>query len=36
MQLQNSTDVDHELEALAPTSRTVFDDGDVKVLDLSN
>jgi hypothetical protein len=36
MQLMNSTDVDHELEALAPTSRTVFDDGDVKVLDLSH
>jgi hypothetical protein len=35
IQVLNSVDVQHEIEALAGTSRVVFDDGDDKVLDLS-
>jgi hypothetical protein len=35
IQALNSVDVQHEIEALAGTSRVVFDDGDDKVLDLS-
>jgi hypothetical protein len=36
IQVLNSIDVQHEIEALARTSRVVFDDGDDKVLDLAN
>jgi hypothetical protein len=35
-QMLNTGDVDREVEALARTSRLVFDDGDVRVLALSN
>jgi hypothetical protein len=36
VQLLNTGDVDREVEALARTSRLVFDDGEVRVLALSN
>jgi hypothetical protein len=36
IQVLNSIDVQHEIEALALTSRVVFDDGDDRVLDLLN